>query len=278
MKKTILSAAVLLAISLATMAQDLKTPEASTTQTIQQNFALSYIELVYSRPNMKGRKIFGDLVPFGKPWRTGANNATKITFGEDVKVAGQAVKAGSYALYTIPGQAEWEVILNKGIGNWGVFGYNEADNVARFKVKPIEMPFGTETFTMQIGDITDNSANIMLWWENTAVIFGVTAEIDSKIMSNIDKIMNTDSKPYFEAATYYYENGKDLTKALAWANKAIDQYPNAYWVILLKARIQAKMGDKAGAKATSLKSQELAKAQGNPDYVALNQKLLDSLK
>jgi Protein of unknown function (DUF2911) len=277
MKKTLSIFATALFLSANLIAQGLKTPQASTTQTIKQDFALSSIEINYSRPSMRGRTIFGDLVPFGKPWRTGANNATKITFGEDVKVGGVAVKAGSYALYTIPGQDEWEVILNKGTGNWGVMGFNAADNVAKFKVKAIELDFTTETFSMQIGEVKDNSADIMLWWEKTAIVFPVTADVDTKIMADIDKAMNVDSKPYFAAAGYYYENGKDLTKALAWANKAVDANPKAYYMFLLKARIQAKMGDKAGAKITSLKSLELAKEGGNPDYVALNEKLLKTL-
>lgn len=259
------------------MGQSIKTPAASPTQTIKQDFALSSLEITYSRPSMKGRTIFGDLVPFGKPWRTGANNATKITFGEDVKVGGVAVKAGSYALYTIPGQSEWEVILNKGTGNWGIMGYNAADDVAKFKVSSVNVGFSTETFSMQIGNVTNNSAEIVLWWDRTAIMFTVSADVDSKIMADIDKAMSVDSKPYFASAQYYFENGKDLNKALGWASKALEQSPKAYWMHLLKARIQQKLGDKAGAKISSMKSLELAKEQGNPDYVALNEKLLKSL-
>jgi Protein of unknown function (DUF2911) len=265
-------------VSLNTFAQNLKTPAASPTQTIRQEFALGSIEIVYSRPSMKGRTIFGDLVPYGKPWRTGANNATKITFSDDVKVSGVAVKAGSYAIYTIPGESQWEVILNKGTGNWGVFGYNPADDIAKFKLNSVDVGFPTETFSMQIGNISNNSADIMLWWDRTAVIFTVTADVDTKVMAEIDKAMNVDSKPYFAAAGYYFENGKDLNKALAWANKAVEANPKAYYMFLLKARIQQKLGDKVGAKATSLQSLALAKEGGNPDYVALNEKLLESLK
>jgi Protein of unknown function (DUF2911) len=277
MKKIISILILSVLINANIFAQTIKTPAPSTTQTIKQDFALSSIEIVYSRPNMKGRSIFGDLVPFGKPWRTGANNATKITFGEDVKVGGMPVKAGSYALYTIPGQSEWEVIINKGIGNWGVFGYNAADDVAKFKVSPIDVGFATETFSMQIGNVKDNSADVMLWWDRTAIAFTVSADIDSKIMADIDKAMNVDAKPYFASASYFYENGKDLNKALAWVNKATESSPKAYWVLLLKAKIQAKMGDKAGAKITSQKSLDLANEQGNPDYVSLNEKLLKTL-
>ncbi len=275
MKKVFLLLSVLLANN--GIAQGIKTPAASPTQTIKQEFALSYIEITYSRPSMKGRDIFGDLVPFGKPWRTGANNATKITFGEDVKVGGVAVKAGSYALYTIPGESEWEIILNKGTGNWGIMGYNAAEDVAKFKVNPVDVGFSTETFSMQIGNIANNSADIVLWWDRTAVIFNVTADVDTKIMADINKAINEDSKPYFAAAQYYFENGKDLNKALEWATKSADQNQNAYWMMLLKARIQAKLGDKAGAKISSMKSLELAKKQGNPDYVTLNEKLLKTL-
>jgi Protein of unknown function (DUF2911) len=264
-------------VSMGAMAQGIKTPAPSPTQTIKQDFALSSIELNYSRPATKGRKIFGDLVPFGKMWRTGANGASKVTFGEDVKVGGVAVKAGSYAIYSIPNADEWEIILNKGVNNGGLNGYKTEEDVARFKVKTMALPFGIETFTMMIGDVMPASANIQILWEKTAVSIPVEADIDSKIMKSIDAAMNVDNRPYFAAASYYFEAGKDMPKALEWVNKAIDAQPSAYWMVHLKAKIQAKMGDKAAAKATALKGIELAKAGGNPDYVALNEKLIATL-
>jgi hypothetical protein len=264
-------------VSMGAMAQGIKTPAPSPTQTIKQDFALSSIELNYSRPLAKGRKIFGDLVPFGKMWRTGANGATKVTFGEDVKVGGVAVKAGSYAIYSIPNTNEWEIILNKGINNGGLSGYKTEEDVARFKVKPSTLPFAIESFTMMIGDVLPASANIQILWENTVVSIPVEADIDSKIMKSIDAAMNVDSRPYFAAASYYFEVGKELPKALEWVNKAIDAQPSAYWMVHLKAKIQAKIGDKVGAKATALKGIELAKEGKNDDYVALNQKLIATL-
>jgi hypothetical protein len=275
MKKVILLFSLF--VSMGAMAQGIKTPAPSPTQTIKQDFALSSIELNYSRPATKGRKIFGDLVPFGKMWRTGANGASKVTFGEDVKVGGVAVKAGSYALYSIPNADEWEIILNKGVNNGGLNGYKAEEDVARFKVKTMALPFGIETFTMMIGDVLPASANIQILWERTAVSIPVEADIDSKIMKSIDAAMNVDNRPYFGAASYYFEAGKDMPKALEWVNKAIDAQPSAYWMVHLKAKIQAKMGDKAGAKTTALKGIELAKAGGNPDYVALNEKLIATL-
>jgi hypothetical protein len=278
MKKSTFLLASMLFVSTITFAQEVKTPAPSPTQTIKQDFALSSIEINYSRPNTKGRTIFGDLVPYGKLWRTGANGVSKITFGEDVKFGGVPVKAGTYALYTIPGQSEWEVILNKGLDNWGVDGYKATDDVAKFKVKSMNTGFNTDSFTMQIGKITSNSAEIALVWEKTAIVMPVTADIDTKIMADIEKAMNVDSKPYFTAASYYFENGKDMNKALAWANKAVDAQPKAFWVMLLKAKIQQKLGDKMGAMATSKMSSEIAKAAGNMDYVALNEKLQASMK
>lgn len=264
-------------ISLGSMAQGIKTPAPSPTQTLKQDFALSSIEINYSRPAAKGRKVFGDLVPFGKIWRTGANGATKITFGEDVKVGGMPVKAGSYAIYSVPNANEWEIIINKGANNSGLTGYKTEDDVARFKVKPMALPMNIESFTIMLGNLTASSASVQILWENTAVEFPVVADIDSKIMAQINSAMTVDSRPYFQAASYYFDNGKDINKALEWANKAVEAQPTAFWVMHLKAKIQAKAGDKAGAKATAMKSIELAKEAKNDDYVVLNQKLIATL-
>ncbi len=278
MKKLFYAIVALMLVNAGVSAQAVKTPAPSPTQTIKQDFALSSIEIVYSRPNMKGRVVFGDLAPYGKLWRTGANNATKITFGEDVNVGGVAVKAGSYVIYTIPNKDEWEVILNKGINNWGIDGYQATDDVAKFKVKPMTLPMNIETFTMSIGNVMPASADIQIMWEKTAVSFPVTADIDAKISKSIDNAMNVDNRPYFQAASYYFESGKDLAKASAWADKAIEANSKAFWIMHLKAKIQAKMGDKAGATATALKSIESAKEAKNNDYVALNEKLIATLK
>ncbi|WP_273216094.1 DUF2911 domain-containing protein [Runella zeae] len=275
MKKVVVLLCVLLSVG--AFAQGIKTPAPSPTQTIKQDFALSSIEINYSRPVMKGRKIFGDLVPFGKIWRTGANGATKITFGEDVKVGGVPVKAGSYAIYSVPNANEWEIIINKGANNGGLTGYKTEDDVARFKVKAMQLPFEIESFTIILANVTASSATVQILWENTAVEFPVEADIDSKIMAQINTAMSVDSRPYFQAASYYFDNGKDINKALEWANKAVEAQPTAFWVLHLKAKIQAKAGDKAGAKTTAMKSIELAKQAKNDDYVVLNQKLIATL-
>lgn len=278
MKKLFYAILTLVFVNAGVSAQGVNTPAPSPTQIIKQDFALSSIEIVYSRPNMKGRVVFGDLAPYGKLWRTGANSATKVTFGEDVNVGGVPVKAGSYALYTVPNKDQWEVILNKGINNWGIDGYQTTDDVAKFKVKPMTLPMNIETFTMSVSNVMPASADIQIMWEKTAVSIPITADIDSKISKSIDNAMNVDNRPYFQAASYYFESGKDLAKASVWADKAIEMNPKAFWIMHLKAKIQEKMGDKTGAMATAMKSIEAAKEAKNNDYVALNEKLIAGMK
>lgn len=257
--------------------QALKTPAPSPTQTIKQDFGISSMELIYSRPAMKGRKIFGDLVPYGQVWRTGANNATRIKFADDVTFGGQNLKAGEYALYTIPNQNEWEIIINKGSANWGTV-YKQEDDVLRVKVKSEKLDDAIESFTIQFADIKPTSAALQIMWDKTSVSVPITTDIDKKVMAQIDNLMNKDNRPYFNAAMYYLETGKDLNQALAWFDKAIEQNANAYWIHHQRANALAKLGRKADAKAAAEKSMALAKTADNQDYVKLNEKLLEGLK
>lgn len=265
-------------ILLSSEAQQLNTPQASPTTSVKQNFGLSTIELSYSRPGVKGRKIFGDLVPFGKVWRTGANNATTITFGDDVMIGGKKVPAGKYGLLTIPGQTEWTFIISKQLDVTSPAAYKEDMDVVRVKATPATVAFSIETMMINIDGITNNSCSIGLGWENTYASFPVTTDIDSKIMAQIKNVMETDSKPYFNAAMYYIDNGKDLNKAAEWLDMAYAQNKDAFWVLYQKARVQKMQGKKADALATSKKSMEIAKQQKNDDYVTLNEKLQGELK
>ncbi len=260
-------------------AQQLKVPAPSPLQTVKQAFALSDITLEYSRPGIKTRVIYGDVVPFGKIWRTGANQSTKITFGEDVKIEGNAVAAGTYALYTVPGKDSWDIMLYKDLTLGGnVAAYKTENELLRFKVKPTALPNKVETFTINIADISSTTAVIELLWEQTRVPLNVTADIDSKIMKNIEANVVKDNKPYFQAASYYFESNKDLKQAAEWADKAIAQNPKAYWVVLLKAKIQAKTKDNKGAITTAEQVIALAKEDGNDDYVKLGEKLIAEVK
>ncbi len=259
-------------------AQGIKMPAPSPAQTIKQDFALSAVEVSYSRPAMKGRTIMGDLVPFNnKVWRTGANGATTITFGEDINFGGKPVKAGKYGLLTIPGRSEWTVILTKSLDVTSPAAYKPENDVVRVSVNSVDMPIEVESFMINFDKVMPSSMTMMLLWDKTMVPVEITANIDGKITADIDAAMKSDKKPYFQAAAYYFETGKDLKKALGWVDAAVKENPKAFYMYHLKAKIQAKAGDKAGAKATALKSIELAKEAQNDDYVALNNKLLATL-
>jgi hypothetical protein len=276
-KKFFFCSATLLTLMVAD-AQPIKTPAPSPTQTIKQEFGISTVELTYSRPNIKGRKVFGDLVPYGKLWRTGANAATRIKFADDVKIGGTDVKAGDYVLYTVPTENEWEIVLNKGISNWGIDGYKQEEDVARVKVKPSKLNESQETFTMQFVNVKPSSTDLQIIWDKTAVNVPISTDIDKKIMAQIDNAMNKDNRPYFQSAMYYMESGKDMNQALAWFDKAVEQNPTAYWIHHQRANALAKLGKKEDARAAANKSIELAKKANNDDYVKLNEKLLTALK
>jgi len=259
-------------------AQSLKTPAPSTTQNIKQEFGLGSIDLSYARPNMKGRAIFGDLVPYGAIWRTGANSATTLTFSDDVIIGGTSVPAGKYGLLTMPGAAEWTVIITKQLDVTSPSAYKKEMDVLRTVVPVQNLPFPIETFTIMFNNVRTNEIDLVLLWDQTTVALPIKQDIDSKVMAQIDNLMNKDNKPYFNAAMYYMDNGKDLAKATAWLDKAVEQTPTAYWVWYQKARCLSMLKKNAEAKTASLKSLELAKTAKNPDYVTLNEKLLAGLK
>ncbi|MHA4810705.1 DUF2911 domain-containing protein [Flavitalea flava] len=265
-------------IFLNSTAQQIKTPAPSPPQTVKQDFGLSSIELSYSRPGIKGRTIFGDLVPYGKVWRTGANQATTLTFGDEVTIGGTKIPAGKYGLLTIPGQDEWTVIITKQLDVTNPAAYKADQDLVRVKVRNQELPFSIESFTIMFNNITSVSCDLAIFWDKTLVALPIKTEIDGKIMAQIDNSMTKDNRPYFTAALYYLDNGKDLNKANDWFDKAIAQDPTAFYVVYQKARCQAKLGKKQEAIATAQKSIGLSKQANNADYVALNEKLIASLK
>jgi len=269
---------IALAGSLAVSAQQIPFPQPSPMASFSQNFATSKIEVSYSRPSMKGRKIFGDVVPFGKLWRTGANGATTISFGEDVQINGAEVKAGKYGLLTIPGEANWTVIITKDLTVTSADSYKQENDVTRFAIASNKLGAMIQTFTIEVSNISNNEADIEIKWENTLVKFKVSSSFDTRISKQIEEEMNRDRRPYSQAANYYLENGKDLNKALDWINKAIASNPKAYWNVLTKAKIQTALKDYNGALATSAQSYELAKADGDDSYMKNNEKLQSDIK
>ena len=281
MRKKLLTAtliAVATAIGWQPAAAQVKLPPASSAQTVTQGLGISTVTLNYSRPNINDRKVFGGLVPYDEVWRTGANSLPVLTFDGPVTIAGKQVEAGTYGLLTIPRKDTWTIILSKNSEQWGAYTYKQEEDLLRFDVKPERLKKPMETFTISFSDVHPQGARLNIAWDRTTVGFDVVVDQDAEIMASIDEAMKGDNKPYFQAAQYYYKNGKDIQKALEWANEA-DKAPNpAPYVKYWKALIQLKAGDKAGAIATATEGVEIAKAQNNPEYIKLNGQVIAEAK
>lgn len=262
-------------------AQQIEMPQASPASSIAQKIGLTDVKIEYSRPSSKGRKIFGELVPYGDVWRTGANAATIITFSTEVTIERLKVPKGSYALYAIPGRNEWTIILSKNIGLWGAVGYNIEDDLLRFKVKPGKTGQKYETMEINFVDMTDTGASVAIKWEQVRVKFRIETEVDEIVMNQI-KTLVIDQEPsnpglYYQAANYYFTTNKDLATALNWINISVQSDPK-YWTMHLKAKIELALGKKKDAIESAKKSIEMARDAKNPDYVGLNERLIKSIK
>ncbi|MCM4159022.1 DUF2911 domain-containing protein [Antarcticibacterium flavum] len=264
-------------VSLGATAQ-IQAPQPSPFTKVEQKVGLTDVTLEYSRPGMRDRQIFGDLVPYGEVWRTGANSNTKITFSDDVEIGSQKLPRGTYGLYTIPNKQSWEVIFYKEADNWGVPQNWQEDKIAlKANAEVTELPFPMETFTIFFDDLKNDSAVLNIVWENTVASLPIQFPTDAKTMASIEKVMNGPSaNDYFAAGSYYHDTKKDNKKALEWVNKAIEMQGNApFWMLRKKSLIQADLGMKKEAIATAKKSLEMAQKANNADYVKMNQ---DSIK
>jgi hypothetical protein len=271
----LLCAVLTMVVNLRSYAQTPRIPEASSTQTIIQDFGLGKITITYSRPNVKGRVIFGGINPWGQVWRTGANSATTINLSENVIMEGHKVPAGTYSLFTIPNQYEWTIILNKVVKQWGAYSYKESEDFLRFKEKPVYLAEKRESFTIQFANATTQSNDLHLVWDHTSISIHMQTDDDAQITANIDELMKGNRKPYyFNAIQYYYENNKDMNKALGWALEAEKVDPGA-WYQLWEARIRLRMGDKAAAIAAAKEGIRMAQANKDDEYVRLNQAVVD---
>ena len=255
------------------------TPQPSSTQSVVQDFGLGKISLVYSRPDVRGRKIFGGMEPYGKVWRTGANSATVIKFTDEVSMEGNKIPAGEYGLFSIPGENEWTIILSKQPKQWGAYNYKEADDFLRFKVKTEHLKVLTETMTLAFSNVAATTCDLQMMWEHSGFTIHMTTDIDAKVMARIDSAMNTDKKPYYEALIYYYNNNKDMDKALAWATELEkDKNFPPFVPKLWKARILLKKGDKAAAITTAQEGAKMAADMKTDEYVRLNNELIAQAK
>lgn len=274
---------ILLAIAIANFAVEaqVKTPQPSPKSVLNQVVGLTDVTVEYSRPSAKGRVVFGDLVPFGKLWRTGANANSMVSFSEDVVINGTTVKKGKYAIFTLPKADMWEVILYTNTDNWGLPENYDVNKVAvSLNVDPVMLNNHVESFTIGINNLTNDSASLDISWEKTMVSLKFEVPTQKAAMASIDKVLaGPTAGDYFSSAQYYYQSNGDLNKALEYVNKAVamvkpgEEAP--YWHLRLKSLIQGKLGDKKGAIETAKLSLAGAEKDGNGDYVKMNN---DSIK
>ena len=256
-------------------------PSPSPLGKLHQKVGITDVKIEYSRPAKKGRELFVDVEEFGKIWRTGANASTKISFSTDVMLEGKPVPAGDYALYSIPGQTEWSVMIYSDLSLGGnISGYDESKEVARVTVQAQQLSFDVESFTIDVGDITSSGATIGLVWGNYYVPVKMTVDTEAIVSAQIENYMKNPmaslGNNYSQAANFYLQNDKDLSSALTWIDKAIEINPKAFWNIQTKALILAKMEKYPEAIATAKKSTEVAKAADNDfGYIQANQKLIE---
>jgi hypothetical protein len=220
---------------------------------------------------MKGRSIFGGLLPWGEMWRTGANKNTTIKFSENVKIAGKELKAGTYALFTVPNPTSWDVIFYTDTENWGLpETWDAAKEAVRFKVTPQSLPFDLETFMMDVGNLRNDACSIGLGWERTWVSFDVMLNTDDVVSKSIAKAMaGPDANDYFNAGSYYFDAGKDLKQAYEWIHKSNEADPK-FWKLRTEALVLAAMGKYNDAIAMAEKSKAMAIEAGNKDYERMN--------
>lgn len=271
MKNLILALAVL--VTSINIDAQVKIPQASPKSTLEQMVGLTQVVIEYSRPSVKGRTIFGDLVPFGKLWRTGANENTTISFSDDVTIDGKTLKKGKYALYTTPKADNWEVIFYSSTDNWGTpESWDESKVVLRANAKPESLCRPVESFTIGINNLDNNFANLEMIWEKTMVVLKFEVPTQKKAIESIDKVLaGPVAGDYFSASQFYYQSNGDMNKALGLVNKALDMNKDKpYFYYRQKSLIQAKLGDKKGAIETAKLSLTGATAAKNNDYVKMN--------
>lgn len=256
----------------------IQTPAPSPASKIEQKVGLTDVTIDYSRPAMRGREIFGGLVPYGKLWRTGANLRTKVTFSDDVTIAGSELKAGTYAIFSIPQADKWDVIFYTEYQGGGAPAELDASKVAaRVSVGTMAMSMDIQSFTISIDDITNSSAVIGILWERTYVGIPFTVPTDKKVAANIDRVMSGPGfNDYYGAAGYYLSEGKDIAQAKKWIDKAMSMNDSPqFWQLRQQSLIYAAAGDKKGAIAIAKKSLAASEKAGNADYIKMNK---DSLK
>jgi Protein of unknown function (DUF2911) len=265
MKKLFMATLAFTAV--ATIHAQFKLPAASPKQKVMQEFGAGSVEITYCRPSMKGRKIFGSLEKYGEVWRTGANEATNIRFSEQVVIGDQKIDSGTYALFTVPNEKEWTIIINKGANGWGAYDYKKEEDVVRFNVKPSMVKNALELFTIDFVNIKKDVVEMRIAWENTEVLVPIRMDINAILKNKLEVAMRGEKKPYVAAAQYYNEIANDPKMALQMYDKGIEANPEgAHRVMYYKIKLLNQMGNKAEAKSTAEKALAMAQTAKDKDY------------
>ncbi len=284
--KKLLSTIVLSALTVTSslMAQ-IDSPKPSPTATLKQTVGLSDFTISYSRPGVKGRTVFGELVPYDVVWRLGANHCTTLEASSEFTLEGNTIAAGTYGVFAIPTKSEWTIIISKQNDIWGTAGYDQAKDVVRFKVKTTALPTVEESLTIDFSNFSENGATLTISWDKVAAAIAVGVNSDDVVAAQIQKLLvdakeDVDAGSYHNAAVFYHQKGKDLNQALVWMNKSIEKNPTAFYYLYRKAELLADMGKKKEAIETATKSLEMAKANADGDfgYAAKNEALIAKLK
>ena len=259
----------------------LKSPVASPRANLSQNIGLVNISVDYSRPSKKGRTIFGNLVPYNKIWRTGANQATTFSVSDDIKINNQLVPKGEYHIYSVPREKRLDLIIYNKTDNWGSLKeFDESLIVARVVSEFIELPFSVETFEISFDNISNNGSTINIIWDNKLAIYYLDALTKEKMITNIESVLLKNPKPsdFQKAAVYYYEEGLDKEKAFKWINKAFESYKDPkYWQLRVKALIYNYYGMEKEALKIAKEGLKQAKKSGAPDGLNAMSLLVDRL-
>ncbi len=275
--KKLLLLALIFTVNYSVNAQ-IETPQPSPLSKLEQKVGLTNITLEYSRPGVKGRKIFGDLQKFGTLWRTGANQRTKISFSDDVMIDGQSLKAGTYAIFTKPNLKSWDVYFYTEYQGGGTpQNWDESKIAAKTTVNVETIPFTVETLSIDINNIKNDAATIDIIWEQTYVSIPFTVPTEAKVLASIETTMNGPSaQDFYASAVYYLDANKDITKAVTWIDKAVEMTKNQprFWYLRQQSLIHAKAGNKKQAIAAAKKSLAGAKAAGNDAYIEFNENSL----
>ncbi|HYH06359.1 MAG TPA: DUF2911 domain-containing protein [Thermoanaerobaculia bacterium] len=259
MRKTIITALALV-MTTSAFAQQVRTPRPSPSSTLTQTVGTTDVTIKYSRPGVKGRTIWGDLVPYGKVWRTGANEATTITFSDDVTVGGQKLTKGTYSLHTTPGQNEWTIHFNSVADQWGSYSYDPTKDVVKVTARP-ETADHREWLTFEIPEMTTDTAKVVLRWEKIAVPFTIDTQATAKTVAALKRAMEPSWQTPYMAASFAFDNKGAATDAEmnAWIEQSLKVNQN-----IANLYLRARMAQRAGNKAEAVRYGEMAIAAATP--------------